>query len=480
MKKNCYSIGVGLLLVGLCLLNSPHQAYATDSPTIVTTSLPAGVLTTTYSATVSGAGTLGDYFWRVSTGALPDGLKLTQQTNCITSPCQMPASVSGTPTRIGEFTFTLELTSTYQDSITTATQQFVVAVTTGVVDSISLSITTGSPLPSGTVWVPYSSSVSATGGSGTYTWSLKSGTLPAGISLSSGNDCATAPCQTPAQILGTPTVSGTFPITIQVSAKASASGPTVTISKDFTLVINSDVLTISTESPLPPGTVGSAYSTNIMATGGNGAFTWYLISGSMPNGLGLTYLTNCSACQSPITVSGTPSVAETSTFTLKVATTTPSDMPSTKEFSITIAPAVAGTSSDSTGTQTTTGNTITNPEDGSLILDKGAIFIIENGLKRPFASMDVFNGLGFKLNHVITGDISGVNLGDGILSPVSRHTRGSLIISSGVVYFLGKDLRYPFPSAEVFLSWNNKFENIVSANSSDLSVPLGDVVQKKQ
>jgi hypothetical protein len=49
-----------------------------------------------------------------------------------------------------------------------------------------------------------------------------------------------------------------------------------------------------------------------------------------------------------------------------------------------------------------------------------------------------------------------------------------------VVYFMGKDLRYPFPSAEVFHSWGGDFSSVVNANSFDMAVPQGPIVQMKQ
>ena len=44
---------------------------------------------------------------------------------------------------------------------------------------------------------------------------------------------------------------------------------------------------------------------------------------------------------------------------------------------------------------------------------------------------------------------------------------------------MGKDLRYPHPSAEVFLSWGNRFEDVVPANNSDYAVSVGPVNQKR-
>jgi hypothetical protein len=63
---------------------------------------------------------------------------------------------------------------------------------------------------------------------------------------------------------------------------------------------------------------------------------------------------------------------------------------------------------------------------------------------------------------------------------VTRHPRGSLVVAAGTVYFLGTDLRYPFPSTEIFLSWGNKVSDIVPANDADLQMPLGPIVEFQQ
>ena len=63
-------------------------------------------------------------------------------------------------------------------------------------------------LPGTTVNTAYSQSLSAVGGNGNYTWSITSGTLPAGLTLS-GN-----------AISGTPTAAGTFNFTIGVNDSA--------------------------------------------------------------------------------------------------------------------------------------------------------------------------------------------------------------------------------------------------------------------
>ena len=66
---------------------------------ITTTSLPGGTVGISYSASLSASGGVPPYTWAVLAGQLPDGLSLTSYTGII----------SGTPTRAGAFSFTIEV-----------------------------------------------------------------------------------------------------------------------------------------------------------------------------------------------------------------------------------------------------------------------------------------------------------------------------------------------------------------------------------
>jgi len=78
----------------------------------------------------------------------------------------------------------------------------------------SLSINTTS-LPGGTVGTAYNQTLSASGGTLPYTWSLKTGTLPGGLALSAGG-----------LVSGAPTSGGTANFTVQVKDNASPTANT--------------------------------------------------------------------------------------------------------------------------------------------------------------------------------------------------------------------------------------------------------------
>lgn len=86
----------------------------------------------------------------------------------------------------------------------------------------ALSITTTSPLDTGTVGTPYSVVMAATGGTIPYTWS-DSGGLPPGLTLNPGTGV----------ISGTPTLAGTYNFTITVTDSVPNS-----VLKSFTIVVS--------------------------------------------------------------------------------------------------------------------------------------------------------------------------------------------------------------------------------------------------
>ena len=85
-------------------------------------------------------------------------------------------------------------------------------------------------------------------------------------------------------------------------------------------------LTITTSSPLPAGTVGTAYGVSLAATGGKGSYAW---SGTPPAGLSLS---------TAGVITGTPTAAGTSAFTVIVADSASPANIANKQFSITINP----------------------------------------------------------------------------------------------------------------------------------------------
>ena len=280
-------------------------AAAPQPPTVTTTSLPGGTAGTSYSTTLQASGGTTPYSWSVSAGTLPAGLNLVASTGVI----------SGTPTTAGTVSFTVQVKDTANNTGTKALSIAIGAAVTPV------QITTGS-VPAGQVGVSYSTMIQATGGTTPYSWSISAGALPAGLTLTAGTG----------SISGTPTASGSFSFTAKVTDSTSPTAQTATKAFNLTIAAAPSPVQITTTS-LPSGQVNTAYSTTLAASNGATPYSWSITSGSLPAGLTLTAATGA--------ISGTPTTAGTSSFTVKV---TDSGSPATSasaNLSITVNPAAS-------------------------------------------------------------------------------------------------------------------------------------------
>src|SRR5436190_1883374 len=215
--------------------------------------------------------------------------------------------MSGTPTTAGTSNFTVQVTDSASGK---ASKAFTLTINS---TAPPLSITTASPLVSGTVGTAYSQTLAATGGTPPYAWSIISGSLPAGLTLNVTSGANS----------GTPTTPGTsnFPVQLIDSTSGNASKPYTTLFRS-----TAPPLSITTASPLLSGTVGTAYSQTLAATGGTAPYAWSVISGSLPAGLTLNATSGA--------ISGTPTTAGTSNFTVQV--TDSSSGKASKAFTLTI------------------------------------------------------------------------------------------------------------------------------------------------
>src|SRR5207248_7390338 len=125
------------------------------------------------------------------------------------------------------------------------------------------------------------------GGVGANQWAVAQGTLPAGLSLS-----------TAGVISGTPTTPGSSTFNVQV--KDSVNTIAVT---PLTITVDPAALAVTTAS-LPNGTVGTAYSQTLTATGGAGGNQWTVAPGTLlPAGLSLSAAVGSAHARTPAAAS---------------------------------------------------------------------------------------------------------------------------------------------------------------------------------
>ncbi len=238
-------------------------------------------------------GTIGDQ--TLGTGSL--GLSATASSGLLVSFNSQTPSVcsvlSSSATLIATGTCTIQASQTGNSNYAAAapvSQSFQVT-------QPAPTITTGSPLQSWILGVASSRSLLATGGTAPYRWSLSQGSLPDGLSMSSGG-----------LIAGVPTVANTFTFTVQVT---DSSTPNQHYAKPLTL----GVLSVTPQN-LPTALVNSTYVQPLQANGGVPPYTW-----TAPQTLPPGIIWGFDARQQP-QLSGTPTTVGSYPLSVTVADST--------------------------------------------------------------------------------------------------------------------------------------------------------------
>ena len=263
-------------------------------------------------AVEEGSGCNPFIYFQVVNSALPGGLTISQS-----------GLISGTPTGAGVSDFWLwlhDLTEAQggpswcqRDDV--SQREFSLEVDPG------LAIVDQSVKPA-TVGQPYSDTLTAkkvltlsppAGDDVQATWSLESGALPPGVSLS-----------TSGALTGTPAAEGSY----QFVVRAQTVGPIAT--QTFTLAVRQPV---TVKSPFgaaksPSGEVGIRLGKTVTATGGTGTYTWALTSGALPAGVALDTKSGA--------ISGAPRAA--GTFTFAVTATDAEGRAATTSAALKVAP----------------------------------------------------------------------------------------------------------------------------------------------
>ena len=255
--------------------------------TVSPPALPNGTVGVAYSQTILASGGTAPYIFGVTSGALPPGLTLTSA-----------GVLAGTPTTAGTTTFTVQATDA-NGCIGLSTYTMIIAAAPAPPPGCPVITLSPATLPNGTVGVAYSQTISASGGTGPYSFGVTSGVLPPGLTL------------TPAGLLaGTPTLAGTSIVTIRGT---DANGCFASIT--YTIIIAAappvppgcPVITLS-PSTLPNAVLGIAYTQTLTGSGGTGPYSFGVTSGALPPGITLT---------AAGVLAGTPTVSGTSAFVIR-------------------------------------------------------------------------------------------------------------------------------------------------------------------
>lgn len=264
---------------------------------------PVGTVGSPYSFTFTGAGGCGPalpYQFSVIGGSLPPGLTLAST-----------GRVSGTPIQAGGWSFWVNLSDENPPSASwcvpsNAQREFTITINGSgggpgpgpaptPTPTPALAITT-SGLPVATVGAAYSTTLSASGGSGTKSWTIAAGSLPAGLSLASNG-----------VLSGTPSAPGTASFTASVSAGSATS------QRQFSLTVTAALEIAAPATQMAE--VGVPVKLDLVASGGNAPYRWELTQGSLPTDVGFI---GDQGNGSTATIKGVPAAAGSFPLTFRV------------------------------------------------------------------------------------------------------------------------------------------------------------------
>ncbi|WP_410816491.1 putative Ig domain-containing protein [Micromonospora sp. 050-3] len=243
------------------------------SPSLANPPPPAGEVSVPYSNQLTVIGGTAPFAWSISAGSLPPGVNLNASTGLL----------SGTPTTAGTFGFTVRVLDASGQAATQALSIVIAPLPT----------LTFPPPPQGQVGIAYNTQLTVNGGTGPFVWSVSAGSLPPGVTLNASTGL----------LSGTPTLGGNYSFTVRVvDTFGQAAIRTVSLG-----ITASPTLTFP---PPPPGQVGIPYSNQLTVNGGTAPFVWSVSAGTLPPGLTLNASTGL--------LSGTPTTAGSSSFTVRV------------------------------------------------------------------------------------------------------------------------------------------------------------------
>jgi large repetitive protein len=226
---------------------NPGLAKLTIGPEATTPGTMGAPYSLQLTATVPDAKT-----WSISSGTLPPGLAIDASTGLI----------SGTPTAAGQFDFQVLAKMNGDPRSDTKSLAIVVREPVAIVASEPFS----DQRAVGEVSAPFEAMLTASGGNGTYTWSLSSGTLPEGLLFADG------------AISGTPRAAGVYRVTVTATDSEGR------VANYAARIVVAPKLAIKTRL-IKPGRVGKFFQRKLATLGGIKPAEWRLVRGPLPRGV---------------------------------------------------------------------------------------------------------------------------------------------------------------------------------------------------
>ena len=193
--------------------------------------------------------------WTLSEGQLPPGLALGANDGVI----------SGIPTTEGSYHFSVRAALADGRSDTKGLE-IIVRQPLSIAAAGPLTSAVGAPTP-WEVGVPFSARLSASGGSGIYTWSVAVGALPSGFAIAADG-----------ALTGRTQTAGTYRATLRLT---DTEGRTADYAAAFNVASR---LTVSTLK-LRTGKVGKLYRAKVATSGGVAPRKWRIKRGPLPRGI---------------------------------------------------------------------------------------------------------------------------------------------------------------------------------------------------
>jgi hypothetical protein len=222
--------------------------------------VPPGTIAQAYSQTLTAtqvtalnppAGPQVNATWSVQSGTLPPGVTLS------------PAGLlAGTPTAEGSYQFVVQAVN----GGTSDTETYTIVVRQPV--AISSPFGNVAKPPKSEVGVPFEAALTATGGSGTYTWALAGGALPTGVAFDT----------TTAAISGKPATAGRFAFSITAT---DSEGRVTTLNATLGVAGKLTLKTLALKS----AKVGKLYTAKLKTLAGVAPVKWKVLGGKLPIGI---------------------------------------------------------------------------------------------------------------------------------------------------------------------------------------------------